>query len=121
MSPLKSFNFILSVAPRYEPTESTYRVIEGSSPQLLLNVELPTAGIQPVWTKDGVSINTTSRLSLRIDGLVFSSVTKEDTGVYVVQATDRAGTGRATINVEVYCKIYCTYVSLMYFVLIVNL
>ena len=95
---LKSLNFILSVAPRYEPTESTYRVIEGSSPQLLLNVELPTAGIQPVWTKDGVTIITTSRIFLCIDGLVFSSVTKEDDGVYIVKATDRA------VNVEVYCK-----------------
>ena len=74
-------------------------MIEGSSPQLLLNVELPTAGIQPVWTKDGVTIITTSRISLCIDGLVFSSVTKEDAGVYVVKATDRA------VNVEVYCKI----------------
>ena len=96
-------------------------MIEGSSPQLLLNVELPTPGIQPVWTKDGVTINTTSHLSLHTNGLVFSRVTKEDTGVYVVQATDSAGTGRATINVEVYCKIYYTSVSLSYFVLLVNL
>ena len=86
-------------------------MIVGSSPQLLLNIELPTPGIQPVWTKDGATINTTIRLSLHTNGLVFSSVTKEDAGVYVVQATVRAGTGTATINVEVYCKIYYIYLS----------
>ena len=95
------------VPPKYEPAEYTFRVIEGSSPHLLLDVEFASSNTQYNWSRNGLPITSDSHLSLHINGLIFSRVSRDDDGVYVVRATDSSGNDEATINVEVYCKLVC--------------
>ena len=98
------YYFIYLVPLKYQPANYTFRVIEGSSPHLLLKVKFASNNTQYNWTRNGLPITSDSHLSLHIDGLIFSGMSRGDSGVYVVQASDSNGYDEAIINVEVYCK-----------------
>ena len=81
---------------------STYRVVEGSSPRLLLHLSAFPEVTQYTWRKDGVVIQSDNRITLRPNGLIFTGVSRDDGGEYTVTTADEDG--QATIILLVYCK-----------------
>ena len=57
------------------------------------------------WTFQGQPLmDTPGRVTTGVDFLQFSALNRDDRGTYMVTATNLAGSGSATFNLEVYCK-----------------
>ena len=56
------------------------------------------------WTRNGDPITSTARRRLTANGVTFTSIRREDTGVYTVTSVDRLGNGSATLSINVYCE-----------------
>ena len=57
------------------------------------------------WVFDGQTLtNDTSRLTFGVDYIQFDPLLRGDRGTYTVTATNLAGTGQATFDLESYCK-----------------
>ena len=56
------------------------------------------------WTRNGDPITSTARRRLTANGVTFTSIRREDTGVYTVTSVDRLGNGSAMLSINVYCE-----------------
>ena len=111
------YYYYSSDPPRYDPTLSTYRVIEGSSPQLLLQLSAFPDVTQYTWRKDGIIIQSDNRITLLVNGLIFNGISISDSGQYTVTTSDQQG--QATIIVVVYRKY--NYINISMVILFVSL
>ena len=70
------------------------------------------------WTRDTVPFSSTERIALTVDSISISSVSRSDSGVYIVTASNVAGSGSTNFTLNVYCKLYTQpYVSTLPFIL----
>ncbi|XP_019852346.1 PREDICTED: hemicentin-2-like [Amphimedon queenslandica] len=93
---------IVDFPPLYSPASLYYNVIEGSSPVLSLSLDAPVMLTAFTWRRNGIIISSSPGLSLSASSMRFSSVSREDSGLYTVTAVDSLGNGTATISLDVY-------------------
>ena len=94
--------------PRFSPTTATITPTEGElftfSLPFEANPSLNSSGI--ALTKNGVPVNDT-RFSVTVTGLTIADITRNDSGVYQITASNVAGSDTFTLTVDVYCKCVC--------------
>ncbi len=56
------------------------------------------------WYFNGQPLNQTSEISFNVSAIVFNPLRREYGGTYTVEASNLAGSGNASFEVEVYCK-----------------
>ena len=89
--------------------------MEGETLELMVPVEFNLALASITWTQDGATlVSGTDRVTVENSDLdppnATSTLTRTDVdrssdgGVYVLTATNRAGSARATFTVDVFCK-----------------
>ena len=89
--------------------------MEGESLELMVTVEFNLALTSITWTQDGATlVSGTDRVTIENSDLdppnATSTLTRTDIdrfsdgGVYVLTATNRAGSATATFTVDVLCK-----------------
>ena len=66
------------------------------------------------WTKDTVPLSSTDRIALTVNSISISSVSRSDRGVYIVTASNVAGSGSANFTLNVQCEL-CTCIILYTF------
>ena len=117
----------LEVPPKLSPTVSNYAIIEGSSPHIKLTLNAAGSVTSFEWRRGGERIHDEER-SLPVEektrnrkraregyrhlfsnSIKFGLISREDIGLYEVNATDDKGSGQAKIDIDVYCKCqsYC--------------
>ena len=89
-----------TVDPRFEGNE-------GESLSIILGLDAnpdPGPGMF-TWYFNGQQLSQTTEISFNVSAISFSPLRREYGGMYLVVASNRAGSGNATFEVEVFCKL----------------
>ena len=57
------------------------------------------------WSRNGVPITSSSKVALTATSITFTTVQQEDAGTYTVYSNNTAGSGSATFELIVQCKL----------------
>ena len=98
-------NHLFTDAPIYTVT-NLFEANEGDT--LTINLGLDGFPLPPSsfsWMFDNQPLAGDSRIILGVDSIEFSPTQRGDTGSYIVTATNIAGSGSGSFNVEVYCEL----------------
>ena len=97
--------------PQFSPSTATATPTEGEQLTLSFSIEA-----NPPPTIDNITLNgslvTDTRVTVTTRSLTIADVTRSDSGVYQITASNVAGSATFTLTVDVYCE--CTDTASMY-------
>lgn len=107
---------LYSVPPLYDPPSQQFTVIEGFVTTISFQLDALPRVTNFFWTHNGEPITSSAKRRLTANGVTFTSIRREDSGVYTVTSVDRLGIGSARLTIDVYCELSKNYNSLNSFI-----
>ena len=98
--------------PQFSPTTATAIPTEGDQFMLSLSIDANPPPTIANITFNGTLVNDT-RFAVTATSLTIADVTRNDSGVYQITASNVAGSGTFTLTVDVYCECVCVHVQYM--------
>ena len=92
--------------PQFSPTTATATPTEGDQFMFSLFIDANPPPTIDNTTLDGTLVNDT-RFTVTATSLTIAVVTRNDSGVYQITASNVAGSGTFTLTVDVYCECVC--------------
>ena len=99
--------------PQFSPTTATATPREGDQFMLPLSIDANPPPTIANITLDGALVNDT-RFTVTATSLTIADVTRNDSGVYQITASNVAGSDSFTLTVDVYCECVCSMVCLLH-------
>ena len=99
-----------AVPPQFSVATDTATPTEGEQFMLTLSLVPPIPTVDITLTKIGVPI-TDTRFSVAATNLTIADVTRDDSGVYQITASNVAGSDTFTLTVNVYCECMGTWIA----------
>ena len=92
--------------PPFYISDPLYTFLEGSqsSISLILDARPLPGPSEFIWLFNGQPLPGGSNLALTVDSITWDSVSRNDSGMYTVEASNRAGVGNTTFQVDTICE-----------------